>query len=119
MKSFFKNNSRTIVIIGVVVALFYVLSWFNRDQTEDFFHKPEAGQIYILNNADSYAVMRLNQVTDQHYFFSNYDFIFKDAIPKREQILENEFDLNFNVIYERAEINRLYQTKRIVRIYES
>lgn len=105
------------MIIGVVLGLFYILSWFNRDQTTELFNHPESGQIYVLQEDNSYAVMQLDHVENDQYFFRNYLFIFQDAIPKREQILANEFDLNFMAIYEREEINRLYQSKRIVRIY--
>jgi len=117
MKSFLKNNSRTLVIIGVVVALFYILSWFNRDKTAEYFNDPESGQIYVLQEDNSFAVMQLEHLENDQYFFRNYLFIFQDAIPKRDQILAHEFDLNFMAIYEREEINRLYQSKRIVRIY--
>ena len=62
--------------------------------------------------------MRLDSVGTSHLFFRNYIFLFADAVPNREQILADEFDLQFLAIYEKSELNRLYEEGLLIKIYE-
>lgn len=105
------------MIIGVLLGLWFALFLFNSDKTESYLKNPEKGQVYIFKEDEVYAPMRLDSITSDRLFMRNYQFLFSDAIPKRSQILEEEFDLNFYAIYEKGEMERLYEEGNLVKIY--
>ncbi|MDA7803055.1 hypothetical protein N8987_00575 [Crocinitomix sp.] len=47
----------------------------------------------------------------------NYQFLFADAIPKRGQIQNNEFDTVFYAVYQKEELKRLFKAGNLVHIY--
>lgn len=115
--NFFKKNSSTLLIVGALLFLFVVVRWFGRDDTAILLDHPQTGQIYIFHEDNLYAPMRLDSVGTSQLFFRNYIFLFADAVPAQEQILADEFDLQFMAIYEKTELIRLYQEGLLVKIY--
>ncbi|MBK9591394.1 MAG: hypothetical protein IPO32_07770 [Crocinitomicaceae bacterium] len=47
----------------------------------------------------------------------NSAFKFVDAIPELEDLPKSDFDFSFLLIYEKAELKRLYESGSIVEIY--
>lgn len=118
LKNFYKKNTRTILVIAALAIIFLVAKWINSDKTGYCLDHPAVGQVYIFNEENLYAPMLLDSIDDQQLYFRDYSFVFMDAIPKREQILDAEFDHSFFAIYDQVELNRLYKSKQLIRIYE-
>ena len=74
-------------------------------------------KIYIFHEDNVYAPMRLDSIGNQQLYMRNYLYIFADAVPKKEQIIAEEFDLQIIVIYEQEELDRLYAEGILVKIY--
>jgi hypothetical protein len=116
-RDFISNNSRSILIITILIGGWLVLYLFNADDTEKLVDHPQVGQIYVFQEEDFFAPMRIDSVSEHHLYLRNYLYLFSDAVPKRSQILSNEFDLNFFAIYEKVEIRRLYGAGKLVKAY--
>lgn len=116
-KKFLTQNKNSIILIVGLLLIWGLILFFNRDQTSKLLAHPQVGQVYIFQEGEKFAPMRLDSIVDNKRFMRSYAFLFADAIPPREMILENEFDLQFFAIYEKSEIDRLYETGKLVRIY--
>jgi hypothetical protein len=105
------------VIFGILGGIVGYLWYQNSARLDDYYENPEIGDIYILYRGKLYAPMRINQVNERTISFSQYLFSFGQAVPDRELILDNEWDLNFDAVYERSELDRLWEEDVIVEIY--
>lgn len=99
-----------------MLAWLFLYFW-KKDATDDYLKKPAIGHVYIFHYDNLYEPMRLDSISSNQLFMRNYLFQFTDAIPERDQILANEFDLNFYAIYEKDEIFRLRKAGQLVKIY--
>jgi hypothetical protein len=116
-RDFLKNNNRSILIITILMGGWLLLYLFKGDDTDKLIENPKVGMIYIFQEDEIYAPMRIDSIAAQQLYMRNYLFTFVDAIPKRNQIIGEEFDLNFFAIYEKSEILRLYEAGNIVKAY--
>ena len=118
-KDFFSSNSRSITIIlifvGLWVMVFVIGKWDNSVQR--YINNPKKGQIYVFEEDNFFAPMRLDSVSENELFLRNYLFLFEDAIPKKSQISHSEFDTLFFAIYTKAEMIRLSEEGNLVHIY--
>lgn len=105
------------LIIVALVSLLILVRLLNRDQTKTWLSDPQVGQIYIFHADNVYAPMRLDSIRNQQLYMRNYLYIFADAVPKKDQIIAEEFDLQFMAIYEQEELDRLYHEGILVKIY--
>lgn len=119
LKDFFKNNSRSIWIILSLIILWLLLKWISQqdDSVETFIDSPQKGQVYIMKENEVYAPMKIDSVSSSEIFMLNYEYIFKDAIPARKQIIDEEFDFKNHAVYAKDEIKRLANKEIIVKIY--
>ena len=115
--NFLRKNSSTLLIIGALVFLLILVRVLNRDQTRNLLSDPQVGQIYIFHEDNVYAPMRLDSIGNQQLYMRNYLYIFADAVPKKEQIIAEELDLQIMAIYEQEELDRLYAEGILVKIY--
>ncbi|MDG1916087.1 MAG: hypothetical protein P8I55_16050 [Crocinitomix sp.] len=116
-RDFLKNNNRSILIITILIGGWLLLYFFKGDDTGKLIANPKVGMIYIFQEDEVYAPMRIDSIAEQQLYMRNYLFTFVDAVPKRKQIIAEEFDLNFYAIYEKREIRRLYEVGNIVKVY--
>lgn len=116
---FFSKNSRSILIIGILIALWMIAFVFSRSNAsvDGLLEKPKKGQIYIFQEGNHFAPMRLDSLSETELFMRNYQFLFADAIPKRGQIQNNEFDTVFYAVYQKEELKRLFKAGNLVHIY--
>lgn len=117
-RDFLSNNNRSILIISILIGAWLLLYFFKGDNTERLVLNPKVGVIYIFQEDEVYAPMRIDSIANNQLFMRNYIYLFSDAIPKRVQILSEEFDLNFYAIYETREIKRLYEVGNLVKAYQ-
>ena len=117
MRDFYKNNSRSILIILTLLVVWLVLYLIQSDKTDEYLGSPKTGDIYILTNDTIYAPMRLDRVEEDQFYMHNYNAIFKEALPKRNQILNIEFDTMFYAVYSKSEIQRLRTSGQITKVY--
>ncbi len=118
-RDFLSKNSRSLSIILILFLgwlILYIIG--SRDNTKHELEHPKVGQVYVFQDENFYAPMRLDSIGKDELFMRNYEFLFADAIPEREQILNQEFDSDFFAIYDRKEIENLYEEGRLVRIYK-
>lgn len=116
-KKFLAQNKNSIILIGGLLLIWGIILFINRDQTSKLLANPQVGQVYIFQEGEKFAPMRLDSIVDNKRFMRNYAYLFAESIPPREMILENEFDLQFFAIYEKSELDRLYETGTLIRIY--
>lgn len=116
-REFLTKNSSSLLIIAVLLGGLFILSLFGGDDTARLIKEPKEGQIYIFEEDNVYAPMRIDSIGEQHVYMRNYLYFFTDAIPERDQILAQEFDLAFFAIYEQSELNRLFEEGQLVKIY--
>ncbi|MFT5822508.1 MAG: hypothetical protein ACI8ZM_003764 [Crocinitomix sp.] len=116
-RDFITNNSRSILIISILVGGWLLLYFLNGDDTGKLVDHPKVGAVYIFQEEEVFAPMRIDSISDDHLFLRNYLYLFTDAVPKRSQIMADEFDLNFFAIYEKGEIQRLYTEGNLVKAY--
>ncbi|NOQ73730.1 MAG: hypothetical protein GQ574_17110 [Crocinitomix sp.] len=116
-RDFLTNNSRSILIISILIGGWLLLYFLNSDNTEKLVNHPKVGGVYVFQEEELFAPMRIDSISDTHLYLRNYLYLFSDAVPKRNQILTDEFDLNFFAIYEKNEIRRLYDAGSLVKAY--
>ena len=117
-REFLSKNGRSITVISVLLVGWLLVYFFGKeDRTAALVQMPSPGHIYIFEEDNVFAPMRLDSVSDTKLYMRNYIYFFTDAIPERDQILDAEFDENFFAIYDRTEIKRLHQEGNIVFIY--
>jgi len=118
MQDFLKKNKSTFSLIAAFVAGWLIISLLKKEDS-NIDAAPSKGQIYVLAEEGTYAVMLLDSLDDNQLLFYNYDGQFKGAIPTLSAIKEGVFITDFYAIYEEQEIERLKTTGRIVKIYQS
>ncbi len=110
--------------ISLAYALIFILlicvliAWLlNASRLDDYAENPEIGDIYILEQLEIYAPLRITNVKTDQVIFQQYLFSFGQAVPDRELLLDNEWDFTMDVTYEKTEILRLYDEGTVVEIY--
>lgn len=103
-----------VVLLGLTVLIAW---WMNSNRLDKYINHPEIGDIYILQDEEIYAPIKVDRIDDKEIWMRNYIYIFADAVPDREQILDHEFDLSNHLIYDREEILLMYENGKIVEIY--
>lgn len=61
--------------------------------------------------------MKVDSVFENTLYLVNSKFIFENSVPKPSDILDDEFDRSFFLIYEKEEIKRLFHEGKIVEVY--
>jgi hypothetical protein len=116
-KKFLAQNKNSIILIVGLLLIWGIILFINHDQTSKLLAHPQVGQVYIFQEGEKFAPMRLDSISENKRYMRNYAYLFADAIPPKEMILANEFDLQFFAIYEKSELDRLYETGKLVHIY--
>ena len=78
---------------------------------------PQKNDIYIFEENTVYFPILVDSVAGEQIFCVNSDFKFVDAVPELEDLPKSDFDFSFLLIYEKAELKRLYESGSIVEIY--
>lgn len=78
---------------------------------------PEAGDIYIFEEMEYYYPVMVDSVSNEIIFCVNNKYMFADAIPEIKDLPKEDFDFTFYLIYEKEEINDLYETGNIIEVY--
>lgn len=78
---------------------------------------PHENDIYIFEENDVYFPILVDSVADEKIFCVNSAFRFEEAIPQLEDLPKSDFDFSFHLIYEKAELKRLYEDGSIIEIY--
>lgn len=61
--------------------------------------------------------MKVDDVKGDTLYLVNSKFVFQEAMPQSSDILDEEFDRTFFLIYEKKEIQRLFNEGKIVEVY--
>ena len=117
MKEFYKNNSRSILIILSLIAVWAIFYFMQSDKTDAYIKSPKIGDVYIFTNDTVFAPMRLDRVEEGQLYMRNYNAVFVNDIPEEKQILTEEFDTLFYAIYDEGELDRLRSLDQIIKIY--
>jgi hypothetical protein len=64
-----------------------------------------------------YFPILVDSVAGEQIFCVNSAFKFVDAVPELEDLPKSDFDFSFHLIYEKAELKRLYESGSIIEIY--
>jgi hypothetical protein len=78
---------------------------------------PQKNDIYIFEENTVYFPILVDSVAGEQIFCVNSDFKFVDAVPELEDLPKSDFDFSFHLIYEKAELKRLYESGSIIEIY--
>jgi phage regulator Rha-like protein len=78
---------------------------------------PQKNDIYIFEENQVYFPILVDSVAGEKIYCVNSAFKFVDAIPELEELPKRDFDFSFQLVYEKAELKRLYQSGNIVKIY--
>ena len=112
-----KKTFAPFIIIGIIAIVLLLIWWRDSARLSEYIDNPEKGDIYILNEDDIYAPIRIDRIESSEIWMLNYMFFFSDAVPDREQILDHEFDQSNHLIYERSELKKMYEEGKVVEIY--
>lgn len=118
-KLFLQSNSRSIFVISFFLILWVIVYSIQEPSQKEKVQNPHVNDVYILNNEHVFAPMRIDSISTTHIYMRNYLYFFSDAIPKKSQLLTNEFETAFFAIYTKEELLRLNATGKIVRIYRN
>jgi hypothetical protein len=78
---------------------------------------PQKNDIYIFEENEVYFPILVDSVAGEQIFCVNSAFKFVDAVPELEDLPKSDFDFTFHLIYEKAELKRLYDSGSIIEIY--
>jgi hypothetical protein len=117
MKAFLQKNKSTLLLLTAFGLGWLVILFLQSDDTAELFKNPQKGQVYVLESNDEYAPLLLDSITQDTYFFYDYAFVFKGNLPTINQIQEVEFNTAFYAIYNRSELDRLYEEGKLVKIF--
>jgi len=105
-------------IVLIIVALVVIFLWLkDSNRLKNYAENPRVGDIYIFQEDNVYAPVRIDKMENDQIWMLNYQYFFSEAVPDREQILDDEFDLNNHLIYEREELRRMFEQGRVAEIY--
>lgn len=114
-----RNRKIDIPVIAVLVLAAVVIAlWIsNNSRLDSLIEDPKPGDIYILHDGELYFPMLIESVRENEVSFYQYLFSFGEAVPDREQILEEEWSYNLLATYERRELQSMYESGKIIEIY--
>lgn len=112
-----RKGTFPIVIVALLILTVVIAWWYNSKRLDDFIENPEVGDIYILKDEDVYAPIKIDRIEENEIWMRNYLYMFAEAVPDRQQILDGEFDQSSHLIYKRSELERMYEEGKIVEIY--
>ena len=101
-------------LAGIIIFIFW---WVNSHRLDDYIQNPKVNDIYIMHADELYAPFKIIEIDKNQIWTVYYYYNFTDAVPDRNQILEEEFDLSAHFIYEKQDLIKMYQEGRIVEIY--
>lgn len=101
---------------SLVFLLFLVLSCRNEQAVID---NPAAGDIYLFEASGTYFPIRVDFIENSYVYCVKSLYVFSDALPETEDMPENEFDYSVHHIYEKSELQRLYDEKKTVNVYRN
>jgi len=78
---------------------------------------PQAGDIYLFEASETYFPVRVDYVEDDYVYCNNSRYVFENDFPEWDDMPATEFDYSFHHIYEKSEIQKLYQEQKIVKVY--
>lgn len=117
MNTFLRKNKSTLLLLAAFLLGWLIMVVFRTDKTQELFNHPQKGQVYILKSGTEYAPLFLDSLTTNEYFFYDYSYVFKGAVPERNQLTIDEFVTSFYVIYDQQEMNRLNEKGQLVKIF--
>ena len=100
--------------VCLTLLLFLLISCQNE---KEFIDDPRAGDIYLFEASDTYFPVRVDFIEEEYIYCNNSLYVFEDGLPEAEDMPADEFDYAFHHIYEKSEIQNLYEEKKIVKVY--
>jgi len=101
----------------IAKLLFLAIFIFSCTNNLDLINSPKKNDIYIFEEAGTYSPMKVDDVKGDTLYLVNSKFVFQEAMPQSSDILDEEFDRTFFLIYEKKEIQRLFNEGKIVEVY--
>lgn len=99
------------------VYLIVVLAFMSCSRNQNLIDNPTSGDIYICHDKEIYSPLMVDSVGENLLYLFSSKYVFTDAVPTKDQILDEEFDKNFHLIYDREEIKSMYSDGNIVEVY--
>jgi len=84
---------------------------------KEYIENPLDGDIYVFEENEIYFPVMVDSVAGETIYCVNSKFKFADALPDLSDLPLNDFDFTFHLIYEKAEIQRLFNEGKIVEVY--
>lgn len=110
-----KNKSSCSFCFGLMLSI--VPLFVSCANDVELVNDPKENDIYIFQENDVYFPVLVDSVAGEQIVCVNSAFRFEDAIPELEDLPKSDFDFSFKLIYEKAELKRLYEEGSIVEIY--
>jgi len=101
----------------IFICIFFLVILSACSTNQSYIESPQKGDIYIFEEAGIFFPMKVDSVFENTLYLVNSKFVFADAIPKKSEILDEEFDRSFFLIYEKEEIQRLFNEGKIIEVY--
>jgi len=117
MNTFLGKNKSTLLLLAAFLLGWLMMIVLRTDETQECFNHPQKGQVYILKSGEEYAPLFLDSLTTNEYYFYDYSYVFKGAVPERNQLTKDEFVASFYVIYSKQEMSRLNEEEHLVKIF--
>lgn len=102
----------------VILSAFFVF-FFSCNNHAELIQNPSKGDIYLFEEGDLYYPILVVDVKGDSVFCVNSKFKFADAKPEMEDMPIDEFDYDFQLIYEINELVRLTEESNIVEVYRN
>ena len=103
------------------IRIYFLLTFtaiiFGCSSKQQLINDPKIGDIYICHDKGIYSPIMVDSVGTKLLYLFSSNYVFTDAIPTKDQILDEEFDKNFHLIYDREEIISMYSDGKIVEVY--
>ena len=100
-----------------IFSLLFICLISCSDNNQELISSPQKNDIYLFEEAGTYSPMKVDEVKGDSLYLLNSKFVFQEAMPEPSDILDEDFDRTFFLIYEKKEIQRLFDEGKIVEVY--
>ncbi len=101
----------------IILVGYYGYHKYQDHLLHSYYHTPNEKDIYIFKFGDKYAPYYLDTFKVDTLFFFSSKYEFTDALPKRNQIIDNDFIFEYYHVYVKKDLDKFFENKTLVKIY--